>query len=123
MTLLVGAIVQDTYGGQYCVEKLLGKGGFGAVYLVSERRSKQKVFALKEVIDPSKQDRKRLLLERKVLKRLNHPALPRVYHVFEQERLKRVYLLMEYIKGQDLELLRTAPPQTTSPLCPVLPLF
>jgi len=123
MTLPVGAIVQDTYRGQYCVEKLLGKGGFGAVYLVSERRNKLKVFALKEVIDPSKQDRKRLLLERKVLKRLNHAALPRVYHVFEQERLKRVYLLMEYIEGQDLEVLRNEQPEKRFPVELVLTLL
>lgn len=120
MTLPVGAMVQDTYGGQYCVEKLLGMGGFGAVYLVSERRNKQRVFALKEVIDPSKQDRKRLLLERNVLKRLNHPALPRVYHVFEQERLKRVYLLMEYIRGKDLEVLRNEQPERRFPVEQVL---
>jgi eukaryotic-like serine/threonine-protein kinase len=36
----------------------------------------------------------------------NHLALPHVYHTFEQAELKRVYLLMEYIKGKNLEVLR-----------------
>ena len=119
-TLPVGATVQDAYGGQYCVEKILGKGGFGAVYLVSDRYNKQRVFALKEVIDPSKQDRKRLLFECKVLKQLNNQALPKVYHFFENEEHKRVYLLMEYIKGRDLEVLRKEQPEKRFPVKPML---
>ncbi len=110
MTLPVGAAVQDPYGDRYRVEALLGKGGFGAVYLVRDRRIEQNVFALKEVVDPSSQDRKRLLLECEILKRLDHKALPRVYHVFENKKLKRVYLLMEYIKGKNLEDLRKEQP-------------
>jgi eukaryotic-like serine/threonine-protein kinase len=116
MTLPVGATVQDTYGDRYRIEKLLGKGGFGAVYLVSDRRIKQHGFALKEVIEPSGHDRERLLFECEILKRLDHPALPRVYHVFEYEKLRRVYLLMEYIKGKNLEDLREEQPGKRFPL-------
>src|SRR5713226_1138116 len=116
MTLPVGANVQDTYGDRYRIEKLLGKGGFGAVYLVSDRRIKQHMFALKELIEPSGQDHERLIFECEILKRLDHPALPRVYHVFEYEKLKRVYLLMEYIKGKNLEDLRKEQPRKRFPL-------
>src|SRR5579863_4181428 len=110
MTLPVGAIVQDTYGDRYRIEKLLGRGGSGAVYLVSDRRIKHHVFALKELIEPDGQDWQRLLLECEILKRLEHPVLPHVYHVFENEKLRRVYLLMEYIKGTNLEDLRQKQP-------------
>src|SRR6266849_5821947 len=108
VTLPVGATVQvqSASGGIYCVEDLLGKGGFGAIYLVSEQRNRQRLFALKEVIGPNRQDRRRLQFESRVLKRLNHQALPRVYRLFEEESLRRVYLLMEYIRGKDLEILR-----------------
>ena len=115
-TLPVGANVQDTYGDRYRIEKLLGKGGFGAVYLVSDRRIKQHMFALKELIEPSGQDRDRLIFECEILKRLDHPALPRVYHVFEYEKLKRLYLLMAYIKGRNLEDLREEQPGKRFPL-------
>ena len=110
ITLPVGAILQDMYGEHYRVESLLGKGGSGAVYMVSDRQIEENVFALKELIHPSGQDRKRLLFECEILKRLDHKSLPRVYHVFEHEKLKRVYLLMEYIKGKNLEDLRREQP-------------
>ena len=110
MTLPVGAILQDMYGERYRVENLLGKGGSGAVYMVSDRQFGEHVFALKELIRPSGQERKRLLFECELLKRLDHKSLPHVYHVFEHEKLHRVYLLMEYIKGKNLEDLRREQP-------------
>ena len=116
ITLPVGATVQDTYGDRYRIKGLLGRGGFGAVYLVSDRHTLEHEFALKELIEPSGHDHERLLFECEILKRLDHPALPRVYHVFEYERLKRVYLLMEYIKGKNLEDVREEQPDKRFPL-------
>ena len=101
-TLPVGSIV----GGRYQVEKLLGKGGFGAVYLVRDQRVQQNLFALKEVIDPNIQERKRFVFEADLLRRLDHPALPRVYHVFEDDKNERAYMLMDYVEGSNLEVLR-----------------
>jgi len=111
MTLPVGATVQHPDGGRYVIESLLGTGGFGAVYLVRDRRDKQRPFALKEVIDPSRRDRERFLFEAEVLKRLNHRALPHVYQVFENEKLRRVYMLMDYIEGQNLGVLLKEQPE------------
>jgi eukaryotic-like serine/threonine-protein kinase len=105
MTLPVGATIQHPDGERYVIESLLGKGGFGAVYLVRNRYVKESLFALKEIIDPNKNDRERFIFEAEVLKRLNHRALPHVYKVFEYEKLKRVYMLMDYIEGQNLDIL------------------
>lgn len=105
-TLPVGSIV----GGRYQVEKLLGKGGSGAVYLVRDQRVQQNLFALKEVIDPNRQERKRFVFEADLLRRLDHPALPRVYHVFEDDKNERAYMLMDYIEGSNLEVLRQRQP-------------
>jgi len=109
--LLPGGItVRDPNGERYVIESLLGIGRSGAVYLVRDRRTKQHVFALKEVIDPSKRDLERFIFEGEILKRLNHRALPHVYRVFEHDKLKRVYLLMDYVKGRNLETLRHEQP-------------
>jgi serine/threonine protein kinase len=111
MVLPVGATIQHPDGERYIVESLLGKGGFGAVYLVRDRNVKEHQFALKEVIDPNKRERERFIFEAEVLKRLNHRALPHVYKVFEYEKLKRVYMLMDYIEGQNLDVLLGEQPE------------
>ena len=101
-----GVTVVEPGGDRYVIEGTLGKGAFGAVYLVKERDGTHNLFALKEVINPNKEDRERFAFEGEVLKRLHHSALPRVHHVFENDKLKRVYLLMDYIAGKNLEVLR-----------------
>src|SRR6266496_5331960 len=111
MALPVGATIQHPDGERYVIESLLGKGGFGAVYLVRDRNVKEHLFALKEVIDPNERDREHFIFEAEVLKRLNHRALPHVYKVFEYEKLKRVYMLMDYIEGQNLDILLREQPE------------
>jgi eukaryotic-like serine/threonine-protein kinase len=102
MTLPIGTILRD----RYVVEELLGKGGFGAVYLVRDLRVRQNLFALKELIDSSKLERERFTFEGEILKRVDHPALPRIYRVFDDEKSGRAYILMDYIEGSNLEKLR-----------------
>jgi eukaryotic-like serine/threonine-protein kinase len=111
MVLPIGATIRHPDGECFFVESLLGKGGFGAVYLVRDRNVKEHQFALKEVIDPNRRDRERFIFEAEVLKRLKHRALPHVYKVFEYEKLKRVYMLMDYIEGQNLDILLGEQPE------------
>src|SRR5689334_12301795 len=103
--LPVGATIQHPDGERYVIDRLLGKGGFGAVYLVRNRQARDQLFALKEEIDPNVKDLQRFIFEAEVLQRLKHKALPHVYKVFEYEKLKRVYMLMDYIEGQNLDIL------------------
>ncbi|GHO91263.1 hypothetical protein KSF_013110 [Reticulibacter mediterranei] len=107
INLPIGSIIQD----RYSVEELLGKGGFGAVYLVKDLRVKGNLFALKEIVDTSKKERERFRFECEVLKRLDHPALPRVYRTFEDTKTNRAYMLMDYVNGSNLEVLRHQQPQ------------
>src|SRR5437763_71952 len=110
-TLPVGTDIRNPSGDHYVIEGLLGMGGFGAVYLVSDRRIKERLFALKEVIDPKKRDRELFIFEAEILKRLDHRTLPHVYQIFEDDKSKRVYMLMDYIEGQNLENLRKEQPE------------
>ena len=109
--LPIGATIQDRNGERYVVEEIVGKGGFGAVYLVRDGRSKQKIFALKESINPTTQERSQVTFEADLLKRLKHPSLPHVYQVFEDSKLNRIYMLMDYIDGKNLETLRREQPE------------
>ncbi len=112
MTLPIGATVRDNNGSSYVVEAILGVGGFSAVYKVRDRRAKYQVFALKEVINPNLEDKRSLSTEAALLMRLHYPSLPRVYQVFERVNLKRIYLLMDYIEGKNLEVLRREEPDS-----------
>lgn len=105
-TLPVGSILRE----RYVVEGLLGKGGFGAVYLVSDARVKGNLYALKEAINPQRKDRERFVFEGELLRRLDHRSLPRVYRVFEDNTHHRAYMLMDYIEGPNLEVLRQRQP-------------
>jgi len=110
LTLPVGASIQDHKGERYIVDDLLGQGGFSTVYLVHEKRARNNLYALKELIDPKNRDRTHLTFEAEVLRRLKHRSLPHVYQVFEDTRLNRLYMLMDYIKGKNLEVLRNEQP-------------
>ncbi|HLG76836.1 MAG TPA: serine/threonine-protein kinase [Ktedonobacteraceae bacterium] len=111
-----GRVVRE----RYLVEDLLGQGGFGAVYRVRDRRVRGNTFALKEVVSPNAQQRESFAFECDVLRRLDHPALPRVYRVFEDQKTATVSMLMDYIAGPNLERLRQQQPERRFPLMQVL---
>jgi tRNA A-37 threonylcarbamoyl transferase component Bud32 len=106
-TLPIGTLVQE----RYLVEALLDTGGSSAVYRVRDQRDQGKLFALKEVIHPSKQELERFAFECTVLSRLDHQALPHVFHVFDDDDQHRAYMLMNYVDGPNLETMRRQQPQ------------
>lgn len=101
--LQAGANITERYG----VVDVLGQGGFSIVYLVKDEQDGA-LFALKELTDQDKIERARFTFECEVLERLDHPALPRVHAVFEEN--DHAYMLMDYVAGPNLETLRRRQP-------------
>ncbi len=109
-TLPIGAVIRK----RYIVEGLLGKGGSDAVYLVRDqhvRYAEDNLFVLKKIKGPSQQEWYRLIFEDISLKQLYHHALPRVHRVFNDDKHDWVYMVMEYIEGPNLEMLRQQQPE------------
>ena len=83
----------------YCIEQIIGWGGFGAVYEAADTRQPGSHFALKESLDPSGMLSFRG--EFAVLRQHPHPHLPRYEAMFIEQGSG--YLVMEFIPGQSLE--------------------
>lgn len=86
---------------RYRIIRLLGEGGYGAVYLVEDMRLGGKYLALKESFDNSGEAQQQFQLEARLLANLIHPHLPRVTDYFI-ESSGRQYLVMDYVNGQEL---------------------
>jgi serine/threonine-protein kinase len=89
----------------------LGSGGMSSVYLARHKISNQlraiKVLPRKKVADKSYLDR--FYLEARVAASLNHPNVVRIYDICEQDGVH--YMVMEYVKGEDLlELVKRTGP-------------
>ena len=95
---------------QYRVIDLLGQGASGAVYLVADERTQQKLFVLKEVMHAVREERGGFPFVAAALKQLDHPALPRIYRVFHSGNDDRFYILMDYVEGSSLEGMRALMP-------------
>ena len=89
--------------GDYTVERLLGKGGMGAVYLL---RSPGGGLVAAKFLDPASsgdhESRKRFLREAELALGVKHPNLVETYDVGEDPDTGLCYILMEYVSGGSL---------------------
>jgi eukaryotic-like serine/threonine-protein kinase len=110
MTLNTGTIIVN----RYRIVKLLGQGGFGAVYNAWDLNL-NRACALKENLDTSPEAESQFVREAQVLANLAHPNLPHISDHFLVPGQGQ-YLVMELVEGEDLESLvqrqgPLAPPQ------------
>ncbi len=88
--------------GVYRIERELGRGGMGVVYLAEDTRLHRRV-ALKAlaphiVADPKQKER--LRSEARIAASLSHPAIATVYALEESEG--HLYIASEYVDGESL---------------------
>jgi tRNA A-37 threonylcarbamoyl transferase component Bud32 len=93
---------------RYVIVRVIGRGGMGAVYLVTDTLDQNRVMALKEMSNAAIVDaRDRAMAvaqfqrEAQLLRRLRHPNLPAVSDEFAIG--DRNYLVMEYVPGSTLQ--------------------
>lgn len=118
-TLQLGMIIRR----RYVVEGVLGQRSFGAVYLVRDQRNNQKLFVLREVPKPGWKDRYQAFFKSNASRHPDHPALSHVYGVFNDNKLDRAFMLMDYIEGPNLEILRQGQPEQRFSLHEVMTLI
>ena len=84
---------------RYRIDKQIGQGGMGAVYVATDERFASTV-AIKETLCMDDNFRKALEREARLLNSLKHSALPRVSDHFVEDDGQ--FLVMEFVPGMDL---------------------
>lgn len=85
--------------GHYRIERALGSGGFGHVYLSIDLRTNQQ-HAIKEYLVTGANGKAQLEHEARVLSQLHHLNLPAFQDAFDERG--RYYIVIGYIEGSDL---------------------
>lgn len=90
-----GTLLQD----RYLIEKQIGEGGMGAVYLAIDQRFGSQV-AIKETFYRDDELGEAFEREARLLNSLHHPVLPHVSDFFAENN--GYFLVMQFIEGEDL---------------------
>ena len=113
--------LQEALAGEYSLQRELGRGGMGVVYLARDVQLDRDV-AIKVLpahLARDAQARERFLREARMAAGLSHPNIVPIHRVSEARRF--VYFVMSYIEGETLgERLRTRGPLPPSEATRVL---
>ena len=95
--------------GKYEILKQVGKGGMSIVYLAMDNRL-NKQWAVKEIKNDGSKSTETLLkgLEREanILKNVDHPVLPRIVDIINENGT--IYVIMDFVEGKPLsDVLKT----------------
>lgn len=104
--IMEGGDMQKPMLGRYEVQKELGKGAMGVVYLGEDPKISRtvaiKTMALAQEFDEDELEevKERFFREAETAGRLNHPNIVTIYDAGEEHDL--AYIAMEFLKGKDL---------------------
>lgn len=98
------AFLGEIIDGKYEILREIGRGGMSIVYLAMDKRL-NKQWAVKEFRKDKDDESKRialeaLLREANLMKGLDHPTLPRIVDIIDQDNT--VFIVMDYIEGESL---------------------
>ncbi len=99
---LVGATLE----GRFRIERLLGEGGMGRVYIADETRLRRRC-AVKVLLPELAQDKdnvERFLREAQSIAQIHHENVVDIHHLGEDETYGVVFFAMELLSGEDLEM-------------------
>lgn len=97
----IGELVDEKYE----ILSLIGEGGMSRVWLARDQRL-NKLWAVKEIGRTARDANntvvvQSLIAEANLMKRLDHPALPRIVDIIEDG--KTIYVVMDYVEGESLK--------------------
>lgn len=103
----IGTIIE----GKYEILKMIGKGGMSKVYLAMDQNL-NKQWAVKEIIKHTTDKNNQIVIksaiaEANMIKRLDHPNLPRIVDIINREDV--IYVVMDYVEGEAFDkILKTS---------------
>ncbi|WP_027089409.1 serine/threonine-protein kinase [Thomasclavelia saccharogumia] len=97
----IGSFIDNKYE----ILKKIGQGGMSVVYLAMDKRL-NKQWAVKELQKCTTNANNEVIIqsaiaEANMIKKLDHPALPRIVDIIEDDQV--IYVVMDYIEGETLE--------------------
>lgn len=94
--------VNNSIGKRYLLEREIGRGGMGEVYLAKDVELDRMVAIkfLGSLVDNSEEYRQRFVREAKAAARINHPNIVSIYDI--NATAGKAFLAMEFIEGTDL---------------------
>ncbi|WP_455136768.1 serine/threonine protein kinase [Thermophilibacter sp.] len=99
------ARIGELIDGKYEILSLIGEGGMSRVWLARDHRL-NKLWAVKEIGRTARDANnavvvQSLITEANLMKRLDHPSLPRIVDIIEDG--KTIYVVMDYVEGESLK--------------------
>src|SRR6516165_8903995 len=96
--------IGQTISGRYRIERELGEGGMGVVYLATDEQVVGETFAIKVLKEPLRPEALSVMREEvRKTRKLSHPNIVDVHSVNVDGQ--RLYVLMEYLEGKSLDVL------------------
>lgn len=93
--------------GKYEILKEIGKGGMSVVYLAMDNRL-NKQWAVKVLQRQGIGKNNEVIINKvpddtELMKRLDHPAIPRIVDIIDKEDDPQIYIVMDYVEGESLD--------------------